>query len=122
MKGKSHPTNDVTLAHGGDNNPSASFDQDANRNSAIAHWRIGALAHWRIGALAHLRGLLAAGHRALAARALQRQRPPTGNAQAYRAASAHQRQSACMTLPAEAFQTITWREGTNEPLSGRFAA
>ena len=27
-----------------------------------------------------------------------------------------------MTLPAEAFQTISWREGTNEPLSGRFAA
>ena len=50
MKGKSHPTNDVTLAHGGDNNPSASFDQDANRNGALAHWRIGALAHWRIGA------------------------------------------------------------------------
>ena len=27
-----------------------------------------------------------------------------------------------MTLPAEAFQTITWREGATEPLSGRFAA
>ena len=27
-----------------------------------------------------------------------------------------------MALPAEAFQTISWREGTNEPLSGRFAA
>ena len=25
-------------------------------------------------------------------------------------------------LPAEAFQTISWREGTNEPLCGRFAA
>jgi len=50
MKGKSHPTNVVTLAHGGDNNPSASFDKDANRNGALAHWRIGALAQWRIGA------------------------------------------------------------------------
>lgn len=27
-----------------------------------------------------------------------------------------------LALPAEAFQTISWREGTNEPLSGRFAA
>jgi SRSO17 transposase len=27
-----------------------------------------------------------------------------------------------MSLPARAFQTITWREGTNAPLSGRFAA
>ena len=27
-----------------------------------------------------------------------------------------------MALPAEAFQTISWREGTNEPLCGRFAA
>ena len=27
-----------------------------------------------------------------------------------------------MALPAEAFQTITWREGATEPLSGRFAA
>jgi len=27
-----------------------------------------------------------------------------------------------MALPAEAFQTINWREGTNEPLCGRFAA
>ena len=26
------------------------------------------------------------------------------------------------SLPAQAFQTISWREGTNEPLSGRFAA
>lgn len=27
-----------------------------------------------------------------------------------------------MSLPAQAFETITWREGTNAPLSGRFAA
>jgi SRSO17 transposase len=27
-----------------------------------------------------------------------------------------------MSLPSQAFQTITWREGTNTPLSGRFAA
>lgn len=27
-----------------------------------------------------------------------------------------------LSLPAQAFQTICWREGTNEPLSGRFAA
>ena len=27
-----------------------------------------------------------------------------------------------LSLPAQAFQTISWREGTNEPLSGRFAA
>lgn len=27
-----------------------------------------------------------------------------------------------MSLPSQAFQTITWREGTNAPLSGRFAA
>ena len=27
-----------------------------------------------------------------------------------------------MALPVQAFQTISWREGTNEPLSGRFAA
>lgn len=27
-----------------------------------------------------------------------------------------------MSLPARAFKTITWREGTNAPLSGRFAA
>jgi SRSO17 transposase len=27
-----------------------------------------------------------------------------------------------LALPAQAFQTINWREGTNEPLSGRFAA
>lgn len=27
-----------------------------------------------------------------------------------------------MALPAQAFQAISWREGTNEPLSGRFAA
>jgi len=27
-----------------------------------------------------------------------------------------------LTLPEQEFQTITWREGTNEPLSGRFAA
>ncbi len=27
-----------------------------------------------------------------------------------------------LSLPEQAFQTITWREGTNEPLSGRFAA
>jgi SRSO17 transposase len=27
-----------------------------------------------------------------------------------------------LSLPTQAFQTISWREGTNEPLSGRFAA
>ena len=27
-----------------------------------------------------------------------------------------------LALPAQAFHTISWREGTNEPLSGRFAA
>lgn len=27
-----------------------------------------------------------------------------------------------LSLPAQAFHTISWREGTNEPLSGRFAA
>jgi SRSO17 transposase len=27
-----------------------------------------------------------------------------------------------LSLPEQEFQTITWREGTNEPLSGRFAA
>ena len=27
-----------------------------------------------------------------------------------------------LSLPLQAFQTISWREGTNEPLSGRFAA
>ena len=27
-----------------------------------------------------------------------------------------------LSLPAQAFQTITWREDTNQPLSGRFAA
>jgi SRSO17 transposase len=27
-----------------------------------------------------------------------------------------------LSLPEQAFQTITWRQGTNEPLSGRFAA
>ncbi len=27
-----------------------------------------------------------------------------------------------LSLPAEAFRTISWRQGTNEPLSGRFAA
>jgi SRSO17 transposase len=27
-----------------------------------------------------------------------------------------------LSLPAQAFQTISWREGTNEPLVGRFAA
>lgn len=27
-----------------------------------------------------------------------------------------------LSLPAESFHTISWREGTNEPLSGRFAA
>lgn len=27
-----------------------------------------------------------------------------------------------LSLPAQAFQTISWRQGTNEPLSGRFAA
>lgn len=27
-----------------------------------------------------------------------------------------------MSLPPEAFQTVTWREGTNGPLTGRFAA
>jgi SRSO17 transposase len=27
-----------------------------------------------------------------------------------------------LSLPAQAFQTLNWREGTNEPLSGRFAA
>jgi SRSO17 transposase len=27
-----------------------------------------------------------------------------------------------MSLPAQAFHTISWREGTNEPLVGRFAA
>ncbi len=27
-----------------------------------------------------------------------------------------------LSLPAQAFQTVGWREGTNEPLSGRFAA
>jgi len=27
-----------------------------------------------------------------------------------------------LSLPAQAFQTITWREGSNAPLSGRFAA
>ena len=27
-----------------------------------------------------------------------------------------------LSLPAQAFETITWREGTNAPLSGRFAA
>jgi SRSO17 transposase len=27
-----------------------------------------------------------------------------------------------LSLPAQAFQTLSWREGTNEPLSGRFAA
>lgn len=27
-----------------------------------------------------------------------------------------------LSLPQHAFETITWREGTNEPLSGRFAA
>jgi len=27
-----------------------------------------------------------------------------------------------LSLPAQAFQTISWREGTNEPLTGRFAA
>jgi SRSO17 transposase len=27
-----------------------------------------------------------------------------------------------MSLPARAFKTVTWREGTNAPLSGRFAA
>ena len=27
-----------------------------------------------------------------------------------------------LSLPAQAFQTISWREGTNEPLRGRFAA
>ena len=27
-----------------------------------------------------------------------------------------------LSLPAQAYQTITWREGTNAPLSGRFAA
>jgi len=27
-----------------------------------------------------------------------------------------------LSLPAQAFQTISWREGTNAPLSGRFAA
>lgn len=27
-----------------------------------------------------------------------------------------------LSLPAKAFHTISWREGTNEPLSGRFAA
>ena len=27
-----------------------------------------------------------------------------------------------LSLPAQALQTISWREGTNEPLSGRFAA
>lgn len=27
-----------------------------------------------------------------------------------------------MSLPPQAFQTVTWREGTNAPLSGRFAA
>jgi SRSO17 transposase len=27
-----------------------------------------------------------------------------------------------LSLPAQAFQELSWREGTNEPLSGRFAA
>jgi SRSO17 transposase len=27
-----------------------------------------------------------------------------------------------LSLPEQEFQTTTWREGTNEPLSGRFAA
>ena len=27
-----------------------------------------------------------------------------------------------MALPADAFQSISWREGTDEPLCGRFAA
>ena len=27
-----------------------------------------------------------------------------------------------LSLPAQAFHTVSWREGTNEPLSGRFAA
>ncbi len=27
-----------------------------------------------------------------------------------------------LSLPSEAFETVTWREGTNAPLSGRFAA
>ena len=27
-----------------------------------------------------------------------------------------------LSLPAQAFQTISWREGTNAPLTGRFAA
>jgi SRSO17 transposase len=30
--------------------------------------------------------------------------------------------SLALSLPAQAFHTISWREGTNEPLSGRFAA
>lgn len=27
-----------------------------------------------------------------------------------------------MSLPKRAFQTVNWRGGTNEPMSGRFAA